>query len=869
MKFHALVFILLTITGCSESTSSSEASSDQFLGDMEASSDVQLDLFDADLEPDTSTPDAMITGARPSILPLDGEPNLPGATMLTNPVSIGTARAGRVNADEERLQGPEANCRVGDFRLDNAKISICIQAETTFSQFSFFGGNIVDAHLADRPGTDAFREVFVAPGLGEARVDTIGIVKDGSEGGHAVIRTEGFAQGALILQGVLPNAFLPPASYITTEYRLEPDSNAVEILTWIHIRETFAVNLRLVDFVYFGDRTALFTPDNVLGEFPNKMPYVAATAKDVSYAWETDFAPFSFYVVSALGLPGAPITSDSETLNADDIRLYQRRLVVGGGDVESLRTPDDDAIEVQFQGRSNTQIVITTQEAKAVTTLLLDADGRGTAQLLADTYQVRNWPLHQTAYEESFTVSQDNTEVTLTQAVPGSLSISIRNEANQPIDGMLRLTGPRNQVHFVLGDHTLDLSEGEWRATISRGWHYNVETETFTIQSGENLSKSYTLIEEIPLSGFASGEFHQHASPSLDSDVAVEERVKSNLAAGVDFMVPSDHDIIYPYQQLIDRMGVGERIGAPLTGEEISPLVTHIGAYGIPYDPYAGAGGALRIPVTTEDGRWRVMDVPELIAAARDKGAQIIQINHPRASQGYFDHVEYSPEIPIETLDSQIFSTDFDTLEIFNSPNYFCRNFQDWQGLLNQGLRVTAIGNSDTHSRDKVPGYPRNYLRTLAPNPINVTAAEISDSITQGAVTMGGGAMMDFPAGPQPGDTIALMDEAITLNVRVQTPSFAKVDRIMVIANGIVIMDQSIDTVAQDLVDFDERLTLNFSEDAHVTVLALGNQPLTVVRPGGPVFAMSNPIWVDVDDDGISLPGPREVPSLGLFFCSQ
>ena len=38
---------------------------------------------------------------------------------------------------------------------------------------------------------------------------------------------------------------------------------------------------------------------------------------------------------------------------------------------------------------------------------------------------------------------------------------------------------------------------------------------------------------------------------------------------------------------LIEKMGVADRISSPLTGEEISPLVTHIGAYGIPYDPMA------------------------------------------------------------------------------------------------------------------------------------------------------------------------------------------------------------------------------------------------------------------------------------------
>ena len=89
-------------------------------------------------------------------------------------------------------------------------------------------------------------------------MEKIGIVRDGRDGEMAVIRTEGNAQGALILQGVLPNTFLPPAAYVTTEYRLRPDTNRVDILTWVHIKETFSVNMRFVDFVYFGDQTRDF-----------------------------------------------------------------------------------------------------------------------------------------------------------------------------------------------------------------------------------------------------------------------------------------------------------------------------------------------------------------------------------------------------------------------------------------------------------------------------------------------------------------------------------------------------------------------------------------------------------------------------------
>ena len=51
----------------------------------------------------------------------------------------------------------------------------------------------------------------------------------------------------------------------------------------------------------------------------------------------------------------------------------------------------------------------------------------------------------------------------------------------------------------------------------------------------------------------------------------------SNLVEGVDFMIPSDHDIIYDYASLIERMGLSHRITAPLTGEEVSPRSRTLG----------------------------------------------------------------------------------------------------------------------------------------------------------------------------------------------------------------------------------------------------------------------------------------------------
>ena len=206
------------MSACGDDSSSTTADDPKDV-DMGRLIDANMMVPDVEPMPDAQSSDATI-GARPEIMPLEGTADLLGATQLNTPVPAGRSRAGRVATDEEKLTGPEANCRVGDFRWITPWSAYASKQKRPLVNSRSLATISSDAHLADRPGTDAFREVFIAPGLGEARVDQIGIVRDGSDGGEAVVRTEGYAQGALILQGFSPNAFLPPASFITTEYRL-------------------------------------------------------------------------------------------------------------------------------------------------------------------------------------------------------------------------------------------------------------------------------------------------------------------------------------------------------------------------------------------------------------------------------------------------------------------------------------------------------------------------------------------------------------------------------------------------------------------------------------------------------------------------
>lgn len=816
----------------------------------------------ADAAADTG-PDARVP-VRPDELPTEGPADLPGAADLTLPVPAGRARAGRVDDEAERLTGPEAACRVGCFRLDNARISVCIQDDANFSQYTFAGGNIVDAHRADRPGTDLLSELIVAPGLGEVSVEAIGVVRDGADGGPAIIRTTGIAGGARTIQSYVPNSVLPPPLRVTTELRLAPDADHVDVLTWVESDRS--ARLTLYDLVLFGDRMQGFTAAApVEGLPPLHAPWIAADGVAVSYRWSNAEGPINKFRLPADAIALEPVRQPDLFLQPGDMGLVRRRFTVGTGDVESVRPAPDDAVAVVLRGPPGLRVQID-DGTSHVTRATIDANGTRTVRLSPGDYRATpfQWAGGDGA-AQPFTAAA-GAEIDLAAAIPGRLRVHVEDAHGRALGAKLILRGPREIIEFVLDDAELALPPGEWRAVTTRGWHYTADDRVIQVEPGGEHDLRVVLEEVIPFEGWTSGEFHQHSIPSLDSEVPQERRILSNIAEGVGFMVPSDHDVIYDFAGLAQRMGVLDRIALPLVGVEISPLVGHLGAYGLPYDPRAGAGGAPALAVPDGD-RWRVRPVAELIEVARGLGAEIVQVNHPRGgSSALFDTVRYDPAVGIGAVDSPHWSLDFDTVEVYNERDQFCRVLVDWLSLLDQGLRITGVGNSDTHGESSAPGYPRNYLPTAAVHPAGVTREEVIDALRRGRVTVGGGAVLDLPDGPQPGDEVRVEGGTLSVRVRVRTPPYARVDRLLAFLGTRVVLDRALDPDREAIVDLDEVIEVPVDRDGPLVLVVAGDRRMPYVT-SDPVFAFANPVWVDVDGGGVAPapPGPVALPDIA--FC--
>ncbi|MEO7097431.1 MAG: hypothetical protein ABI175_29490, partial [Polyangiales bacterium] len=118
--------------------------------------------------------------------------------------------AGEVTETAQLVTGPAQSGLVGDFFIKNDRVTFIIQAPTRVIGVIPQGGNVVDAVLTD--GTkqiveDHFGELGLIYMLGRTcEPDRIEIVRDGSKGGVAVLRSIGKAASDdfLNLKGIGP-----------------------------------------------------------------------------------------------------------------------------------------------------------------------------------------------------------------------------------------------------------------------------------------------------------------------------------------------------------------------------------------------------------------------------------------------------------------------------------------------------------------------------------------------------------------------------------------------------------------------------------------------------------------------------------------
>jgi hypothetical protein len=187
-----------------------------------------------------------------------------------------------------------------------------------------------------------------------------------------------------------------------------------------------------------------------------------------------------------------------------------------------------------------------------------------------------------------------------------------------------------------------------------------------------------------------------------------------------------------------------------------------------------------------------------------------------------------------------------------------------WRQLLNQGLRLTAVGVADAHSvYGNGVGCWRCYLPSSTDQPAQIDWAELSPHAKAGHIVLSTGPFLEVTT--QNGKIAGDDDRAtggIALKVRVQCTDWMDIDRVQVLVNSrpdpaLNFTRQSHPQMFKDgVIKFDETIQVPLQQDAHLIVVAIdqdgdqitgyGTSDYAKMRP----CAYNNPIYVDADGDG-------------------
>jgi hypothetical protein len=377
--------------------------------------------------------------------------------------------------------------------------------------------------------------------------------------------------------------------------------------------------------------------------------------------------------------------------------------------------------------------------------------------------------------------------------------------------------------------------------------------------------------------GVLAADLHVHAHASNDSLMPNPQRVVAQVAAGIQVVALSDHNVNGDLDVEIADLHL-EQVIVSIASNELTTDKLHVGVYPVQVVRGAPRGGGPDRAQLAGAGAPQVFDLAHAMP-----GNPVVQLNHPRfrVTALYdgtgWNGVAWPPPFPLA----------FDAVEVlagytaFNVPGdrRFDDSVRDFYTLIDHGHLIAPLGNSDTHDLNWVlDGTARNYVYVDDPrlSPFDeagfiaairarrVVATsgpwlDVEVAEARGATpTVGPGQSLRAARGPTGGDS-----GSVWVDVTVSQARFVHVDRIR-----ITVGTPSGPALAHTVDVPPSQRTYHWAgpvavggADTWIGVTADGDTPLPLEqtgsyqkdrwdRPGVTPFAIASPILVDADRDG-------------------
>ncbi len=493
-------------------------------------------------------------------------------------------------------------------------------------------------------------------------------------------------------------------------------------------------------------------------------------------------------------------------------------------------------------------------------------------------------------------------------AVPAlsTVAVEVVDPAGAGVPARLVVVGtgetisPANDVHGaspagnmwltdLQGRADLRLGDGTYEVYAVRGIRHSLARASISVPLDDAVTLEIAPVGTLGASSTAA-DLHVHSALSFDSSLPLDDRVISYVAAGVDVVVASEHDVIGDYGPTIERLAVGERI-VGIAGLEATASV--------PYEAFPHTTGHHNVwPLVPDPGARRsgapadeFLPIGDLYATLRALPApggvdKVVQLNHARSSTagtiwlGWFDACGFDPGADLSADDPcAVLGADgtFDLMEIANGESLLhARGMRaDWLSIVAQRGHVTAVANSDSHRLGEVAGFPQNLVEGV----FDAAAFDVEAfdaALVAGRVYGSSGPILRARIGSAgPGDVLAIDPADASLDFTVEAAPWVPVAECRIVVDGEVVetapgaavadpFDAATDPVrCEGPVDLAPYLG---SADAFVVLEAgiawpaddvepVTGGPYGVVAPGHDPLAFSNPIYLDLDGGGWSPPG--------------
>ncbi|TWT60213.1 CehA/McbA family metallohydrolase [Rubinisphaera italica] len=537
-----------------------------------------------------------------------------------------------------------------------------------------------------------------------------------------------------------------------------------------------------------------------------------------------------------------------------------------------------------------------TRDNQYAGTLWTDGSGRVDQKLFPGEYRL-DVSFCGIPVGDSFTASVSESNSLFDLDVPlktGTLEIQIDDAANAPLPCKVELIrkgektsldlGPetattrvKNLLYLVNGRDRILLPAGAYEAIISHGPEFDALFQEVTVEPQKLVRLTGVLKQTVHTPGWVSTEYHSHSSPSGDNTGHQLGRVLNLVCEQLEFAPCTEHNRIDTYEPHLQSLNIADRL-ATCTGMELtgSPLpLNHQNVFPLIHKPGQQDGGG---PVTDVSPETQI----QRVALWDNRSEKLVQQNHPDIGWLFYDKngdgeqdEGFSESFPfIHAMEIHPLASVLKFGKETNSESHVTKNrIFNWLQLLNQGIRITGVVNTDAHYNYHGSGGLRNWVKSSTDDPNLIETMEMVRETKAGHVIMSNGPYLSVSARTNssdqqflPGDDMTCPEGKVQLDIQVQCPNWFDIDRVFVLVNGEHVSELDFNRTDQPqmfqdgVIKFDNRVIHQLETDAHLIVVAAGEKSKLgpVQGPGWgsqQPIAISNPIFVDVDSDGFQANG--------------